>query len=124
MDPNFPAEIVLAPAPSTAITRSARLEILIGLAAAAAGAATGVALQQKIENGAVDAQTRLLGGETLAELLKLYFLAATAKIDFFRIARERGVEVLVENDVPVRAARFWVDEAVTILEKVTRNRLN
>jgi hypothetical protein len=113
----------LAPATSTAISRSARLEILIGLAAAAAGAATGVALQQKIKNGAVDAQTRLLGGETLAELLKLYFLMAD-KFDFDRVARERGVETLVENDVPSETAKFWVDEVLKILKKAVGDQLN
>ena len=116
----------LAPAPSTAvktIIRTARLEAHVGLTVAAAAAALGAALAEKFKRDTVNAQTKMIGGETIAALLKLYFLMA-GKFHFDRVARERGVEVLVASDIPPEAAKFWVDEVLKILAAVTRDQLN
>jgi len=122
---------VLAPEPQStavkAITRSARLEAHLGLVTAAAAAATGLALAEKFHNDTVSAPTKRLGGETIAELLKLYFLTAAifeSPRCFFRVALERGVEVLVTGDIPPEAASFWVDEVMKLLAKVTASQLN
>jgi len=124
---NHPAPAVssLAPAPSTvkAIIRSARLEAHVGLTVAAAAAATGAALAEKFQSGAVNPQTKMIGGETIAALLKLYFVMA-GNFDFDRVARERGVEVLVASDIPPEAAKFWVDEVMKLLKKVVGDQLN
>jgi len=121
--PNLPAVEILAPSSSIQVKSNNKLESHIGVVTAAAAAALGAALQQKFKNGAVDAQTRLLGGETIAELLKLYFLTASS-LDFFRVARERGIEVLVESDLSSSAVEFFVDEVLKILAAATRDRLN
>jgi hypothetical protein len=116
----------LAPAPSTAvkaIIRTARLEAHVGLTVAAAAAALGAALAEKFNGDTVSARTKTIGGETIAALLKLYFLLA-GKFDFDRVARERGVEVLVASDIPLETAKFWVDEVLKILTAVTRDQLN
>ena len=116
----------LAPAPSTAvkaIIRSARLEAHVGLTVAAAAAALGAALAEKFNSDTVSPQTKAIGGETIAGLLKLYFCLAD-KFDFDRVARERGVEVLLASDIPPRAAKFWVDEVMTLLKKVVGDQLN
>ena len=124
---DHPASAVssLAPAPSTvkAIIRSARLEAHVGLTVAAAAAALGAALAEKFKRDTVNAQTKMIGGETIAALLKLYFLMAD-KFDFDRVARERGVEVLVASDIPAEVATFWVDEVMTLLKKVVGDQLN
>ena len=124
---NHPAPAVssLAPAPSTvkAIIQSARLEAHVGLTVAAAAAALGAALAEKFKRDTVNAQTKMIGGETIAALLKLYFLMAD-KFDFDRVARERGVEVLVASDIPAEVATFWVDEVMTLLKKVVGDQLN
>ena len=124
---NHPAPAVssLAPAPSTvkAIIRSARLEGHVGLTVAAAAAALGAALAEKFKSDTVSAPTKKVGGETIAELLKLYFFMA-GNFDFHRVARERGVEVLVASDIPPEVAKFWVDEVMKLLKKVVGDQLN
>ena len=115
---------VLAPEePRSPATASARLEAYVGVIVAAAAAALGAALAEKFEGDTVSAPTKKVGGETIAELLKLYFLLAT-KIDFNRIGRERGVETLMGNNIPLEVASFWVDEVLKILAAVTRRQLN
>jgi hypothetical protein len=123
VDHPAPAITLLAPSTFTSAKVTTRLEAHIGLTVAAAAAALGAAMGEKFKNGAVNAPTKAVGGETIAALLKLYFFMA-ANVDFARIARERGVEVLVENDVPLGAAEFLVDEVLKILAAVTRNQLN
>jgi len=118
-----PAVSSLAPASSTAIIRTARLEAHVGLTVAAAAAALGAALVEKFKRDTVNAQTKMIGGETIAALLKLYFRMAD-KFDFDRVARERGVEVLVASDIPAEVATFWVDEVMTLLKKVVGDQLN
>ena len=115
----------LAPAPSTvkAIIRTARLEAHVGLTVAAAAAALGAALAEKFNSDTVSAQTKAIGGETIAALLKTYFCVA-ANVDFDRVARERGVEVLVASDIPPEVARFWIDELMKLLKKVVGDQLN
>lgn len=123
MDPNLSAAIVLAPSTSTPIKSTARLEIHLGIVVAAAAANLGAAMEEEFKNGAVSASTKTVGGETIAELLKVYFVTV-ADFDFDRIARERGVETLVENDVPLGAAEFLVDEVMSLLKKVVSDQLN
>jgi len=80
-------------------------------------------LVEKFKSDTVNAQTKMIGGETIAALLKLYFLTA-GNFDFDRVARERGVEVLVASDVPPEAAKVWVDEVMKFLKKVVGDQLN
>jgi hypothetical protein len=115
----------LAPAPSTAvkvIVRTARLEAHVGLTVAAVAAALGAAVGES-KNGAMSVQIKTIGAETTVALLKLYFLTA-GKIDFDRVARERGVEVLVENDIPPEAAKSLVNEAMKLLKRIVGDQLN
>ena len=118
VDPNLSAAIVLAPSTSTPIKSTARLEIHLGIVVAAA--ALGAAMGEEFKSGVVSASTKTIGGETVAELLKLYFLTA-ANFDFERVARERGVEVLLANDISPGIAESLVDETLKILAAVTRN---
>lgn len=118
-----PAITTLAPATSTSIKSTARLEHHVGIVVAAVAAALGAALGEEFKSGAVNTQTKQVGAETTAELLKLYFFMA-ADFDFDRIARERGMETLVENNVPPETAKFLVGEVMSLLAKVVTNQLN
>jgi hypothetical protein len=106
------------------MARTARLEIHLGFTVAAAAAALGAAMAEQTRDGAVSASMKAVGGETVAGLLKLYFLVAPDFVDFNRVARERGVEILVENDVPLGDAEFLVDETMRLLSKVMAEQLN
>ena len=126
--PVDPTPAITVPALSSSTTaktatRSARLLEHIGLTVAAAAAALGAALTEKFKSDTVSAQTKMIGGETIAALLKLYFFMA-GNFDFDRVARERGVEVLVASDIPPEAAKFWVDEVMKLLKKVVGDQLN
>ena len=120
VDPNLSAAIVLASSTSTPIKTTTRLEQHVGVVVAAAAAALGAAMGEEFKSGVVSASTKTIGGETVAELLKLYFLTA-ANFDFERVARERGVEVLLANDISPGIAESLVDETLKILAAVTRN---
>jgi hypothetical protein len=84
-----PANITLAPAPSTATAKSASsLEQLIGELVAAAVAVISVGLDERA-NGGLRPKTKLAGGDLIAQLFTLR-QACAGELDFDVVAREYG----------------------------------
>jgi hypothetical protein len=121
-----PTPLPLAPAPSTsASTRSAIfLELHLG---AIVGAVAGVIGQgvEECKDGGLTSETKGRSAEFLCDLLFLreYMLSAGFS-DFDRIARERGLEILIGCDTPPATARFLVDETMKLLAKLVRQQAN
>ena len=109
----------LAPAPSTvnAIIRSARLEAHIGTVVGAVAATIGAAWSE-LEDGKLTSLTKGQGGQLVYELWKLRQHLLTSFPHFDDLARQCGVETLMECDIEPEAAKFLVDETMSLLAKV------
>ena len=117
-------------APSTSVqakttTKSAifleyHLGMLVGATAGMIAEAAG-----EYENGALSAEIRGRGGALFWELYKLRNFMIADWPDFYRIAKNRGVEALRAHDVVNPAtANMLVDAALTILDKIVRDEAN
>jgi len=109
----------LAPAPSTvnAIIRSARLEAHIGTVVGAVAATIGAAWSE-LEDGKLTSLTKGQGGQLIYELFKLRRLLLADFPQFDALARQCGIQTLVDCDIAPEAAKFLVDEAMSLLAKV------
>ena len=126
MDP-APTYIDLARSQSTAVktaTRSAPLlEYHLGAIVAACAGMIGEAVGE-FQDGGLTPRTKGQAGEFIAELFRLRQYMIVDWPDFDRIARERGVEMLVACGAPSSAAEFLVTEALAILSKIVHDELH
>ena len=114
-----PAVSSLASAPSTvkAIIRSARLEAHIGTVVGAVAATIGAAWSE-LEDGKLTALTKGQGGQLVYELYNLRRLLLPSFPHFDDLARQCGIQTLTECDIAPEAAKFLVDETMSLLAKV------
>jgi hypothetical protein len=119
VDPNLSAVRPLAPATSTvkALVRTARLEAHIGTVVGAVAATIGAAWSE-LEDGRLTLLTKGQGGQLIYELYQLRQLLLTSFPNFDDLARQCGIQTLMECAIAPEAAKFLVDEAMSLLAKV------
>jgi hypothetical protein len=114
-----PAITALAPATSTvkALVRTARLQLHIGTVVGAVAATIGAALSES-QDGKLTALTQGQGGQLIYELYQLRQLLLTSFPHFDDLARQCGIQTLMECAIAPEAAKFLVDEAMSLLATV------
>ena len=118
------ASSLIAPAPPTAVTRSARLEAHIGTVVGAVAATIGAAWGE-LQDGKLTSLTKGQGGQLIYNLYQLRRQLLLANFsNFDDLARQCGIQTLVESGLPPETARFLVDEAMRLLEKIVQHQLN
>ena len=116
-----------APAASTATSTSALEGVFLQYhLGAVVGAVAGVIGEGVTEcrDGGLIPETKVQAAKFLCELVRLREFMIGDFPDFDRIAKERGVEVLVACDTPPATAKFLVGETMNLLAKLVINQSN
>jgi len=129
VDHSAPTTITLefAPAPSTSTARSKSAPLLEAHLGAVVGAVAGVIEEgvAECQDGGLTSKTKSQSAKFLCELLFLrQYMLDVGFSDFDRLAKERGVEVLVACDTPAETVNFLVGETMKLLEKLVRQQAN
>jgi hypothetical protein len=101
------------------------LEQNIGEVTADAAVAAAQAWHE-FQSGGLTAGTKMHGGDRIARLFELWQVCA-GQVDFYAVARARGIGVLQERcgeDISARTIAALIDTVLDILQQVVRAELN
>jgi|SRR5215831_8440858 len=77
-------------------------------------------------NGGLTTETKMHGGDQIARLFELWQICA-GQIDFYAVARARGIRLLWERHgegIRARTLAALIDTVIEILQQVVRSELN